>query len=46
MELNTKVAQFPGNIVAGIFGIKAKEFFEANEAERQVVKADFSDMGK
>ena len=46
MELNTKIMQFPGNIIAGIFGFKSKEFFEAEEGERNVVKADFSDLAK
>ncbi|MDD5148735.1 MAG: LemA family protein [Candidatus ainarchaeum sp.] len=45
MEFNTAIAQFPGNIVAGIFGMsKPKEFFEIGEAEKAPVKADFSDL--
>ena len=45
MSFNTAIAQFPGNIVSGIFGLrKPKEFFEIAEAEKKPVKADFSDL--
>jgi LemA protein len=45
MEFNTAIAQFPGNIVAGMFGLgKAFEFFEIEESKKQPVKADFSDL--
>lgn len=45
MGFNTAIAQFPGNIVAGIFGLKkTKEFFEVAAAEKKPVKADFSDL--
>ena len=45
MEFNTAIAQVPGNIVAGLFGLsKPREFFEIAESEKAVVKADFSDM--
>jgi LemA protein len=45
MSFNTAIAQVPGNIVAGIFGLsKPKEFFEMAEAEKKPVKADFSDL--
>jgi len=45
MSFNTAIAQVPGNIVAGIFGLsKPKEFFEMTEAEKKPVKADFSDL--
>ncbi|MDD5163229.1 MAG: LemA family protein [Candidatus ainarchaeum sp.] len=45
MEFNTAIAQVPGNIVAGIFGLgKPKEFFEIAESDKAMVKADFSDM--
>ncbi len=37
-EFNDKVQMFPGNIVANIFGYKAKVMFEANEEERKNVK--------
>jgi len=46
MAFNTAIAQFPGNIVAGIFGLgKPREYFKTEgEAERKPVKADFSDL--
>jgi LemA protein len=46
MQFNTAIAQFPGNIVAGIFGLKQpKEYFRVEEeAAKKPVKADFSDL--
>ncbi len=38
---NNKVQMFPSNIVANIFGYKAKVMFEANEEERKNVKVSF-----
>ena len=38
---NDKVQMFPSNIIAGIFGYKAKKMFEANENERENVKVNF-----
>lgn len=35
---NNKVQMFPSNIVAFMFGYKAKKMFEANESERENVK--------
>ncbi|NLI97465.1 LemA family protein, partial [bacterium] len=32
---NTAIAVFPGSIIAGIFGFKPRESFEASERERQ-----------
>lgn len=40
-EFNDKVQMFPSNIVANIFGYKAKTMFEANEEERKNVKVSF-----
>jgi LemA protein len=41
-DLNTRVAQFPSNIVAGIGNFKAREFFEITApAEREVPKVSF-----
>ena len=37
---NNKVQMFPSNIVAGIFGYKEKNMFEANENERENVKVN------
>ena len=42
MTLNTKVEQFPTNIVANMFGFKKSDFFELNEeAARESVKVAF-----
>ena len=41
-DFNTKIAQFPSNIIAGMFAFKAREFFEINApAEREVPKVSF-----
>ena len=41
-DLNTKIAQFPSNIVAGMFGFSAREFFELkDEAQREAPKVSF-----
>ncbi len=41
-DLNTKVAQFPSNIIAGMFSFKPREFFEiATPAEREAPKVSF-----
>jgi LemA protein len=40
-ELNAKVMQVPTNLVAGMFGIRGREFFEAGAAERETPKVSF-----
>jgi LemA protein len=40
-DLNTKIAQFPSNIIAGMFNFKPREFFEMPEAEREVPQVKF-----
>lgn len=41
-DLNTKIAVFPSNIIANMFGFKTREFFEAAApAERDVPKVSF-----
>jgi LemA protein len=41
-DLNTKIAVFPSNIIAGMFNFKPREFFEiAAPAEREVPKVSF-----
>jgi len=40
-DLNTKIAQFPSNIVAGAFGFIRREFFEMAAPEREVPRVDF-----
>ena len=39
-ELNVSVQSFPGNILAGIFGFSAANFFEINFAERRPPKVE------
>ncbi len=38
---NTTLAQFPANIIGGLFGFKAFEFFKADEADRAVPVVKF-----
>ncbi len=41
-DFNTKIAQFPANIIAGMFNFKGREFFEISaSAEREVPKVQF-----
>lgn len=40
-DLNTKVESFPTNIVAGALGFKKRDFFEAEEGEKQVPAVKF-----
>ncbi|MFA5413157.1 MAG: LemA family protein [Patescibacteria group bacterium] len=41
-DFNTKMEQFPTNMVAGMFGFKSREFFEIEEpAQREAVKVQF-----
>ena len=41
-DLNTKIAQFPSNIIAGMFDFRTREFFEvAAAAEREAPKVSF-----
>ena len=40
-DLNTRIEQFPSNMVAGVFGFKHREYFEAAEAERETPKVSF-----
>jgi LemA protein len=42
-DLNTKIAQFPNNIVAGLFAFQPREFFElSSAAEREAPKVNFT----
>jgi len=41
LDLNTRLETFPTNMIAGILGFKASEFFEANDGERQAPKVSF-----
>ena len=40
-DLNTKVQQFPSNVVAGMFGFKNREFFEIPDAQRETPQVKF-----
>lgn len=37
-DLNTKIQTFPGNIIAGMFSFKGREFFELSESEQKQVE--------
>ena len=42
-DFNTKIAQVPWNLLAGIFGFRSREFFQvADEAERAVPSVKFN----
>lgn len=43
MDYNTKIAVFPNVILAGSFGFKPAEFFEAEEGEKKTPKVDFKE---
>jgi LemA protein len=40
-DLNTRIQQFPSNLVAGVFGFKLREFFEVPEADKAVPQVKF-----
>jgi LemA protein len=40
-DLNTRVQQFPANLVAGAFGIHEREFFAIDEGQRQSPQVPF-----
>jgi len=40
MTINTRIEQFPANIVAGMFNFGQEDFFEIGETEREVPKVD------
>jgi LemA protein len=40
-DLNTKIQSFPTNILAGMFGFQARQFFEVAEADREPVAVKF-----
>ena len=41
-DLNTKIQTFPTNLLAGMFGFQAKQFFEAPEGDRENVQVKFT----
>jgi len=40
-DLNTKIQSFPTNILAGMFGFQARQFFEAAATDREAVAVKF-----
>lgn len=40
-DFNVKIQTFPNNMLAGTFGFKTREYFEAGESERKAVKVSF-----
>ena len=40
-EFNAKIMTFPSNLIAGSFGFQPREFFAADEGEREVPKVGF-----
>jgi LemA protein len=40
-DLNTKIQSFPSNILAGMFGFQARQFFEVEAADREPVAVKF-----
>jgi LemA protein len=46
-DLNTRIGQFPTNLLAGTFGFTTREFFElASEGERQAPRVSFEAAGR
>ena len=45
-DLNTKIAQFPSNLVASMFSFAPREFFEIAEAERAAPRVSFEAQAK
>jgi LemA protein len=46
LDYNTKIQVFPAVLIAGMFGFRAEEFFEAEEAAKEAVKVSFTDEPK
>lgn len=42
LDYNNRIAVFPGNVIAGVFGFKENEFFQTTEEEKKNIKVDFS----
>jgi LemA protein len=40
-DLNTKIQQFPSNLIAGMFGFTTREFFEIPDAEKAAPQVKF-----
>ncbi len=44
-DLNTRIAQFPSNVVAGLFSFYTREYFEMAAAERESPQVQFGTPG-
>ena len=42
LSYNNGTQMFPGNVIAGMFNFKQREFFKTDEAETKAIKVDFS----
>jgi LemA protein len=40
MTFNMMIQQFPSNLIAGMFNFSARQFFQADEADKEVPKVD------
>ena len=40
MTYNMKIQQFPTNLIAGMFNFTARQFFQAEEGDKEVPKVD------
>ena len=40
MSFNMKIQTFPTNLIAGMFNFKERQFFQADEADKEVPKVD------
>ncbi|MEM4637637.1 MAG: LemA family protein [Candidatus Woesearchaeota archaeon] len=41
LSYNNGIQQFPGNIIAGMFNFKQRDFFKTEEKEKELVKVNF-----
>ncbi|MGB9735771.1 MAG: LemA family protein [bacterium] len=42
MRLNTKIGQFPSNIIAGLFNFKPKDYFQVEQSAKATPKVDIN----
>lgn len=43
-EFNAKIKRFPTNIISGMFGFEAEEYFQATEGSEEVPTVDFNSI--
>ena len=41
MKYDNKIQSIPSNIIAGMFGFKSREYFQAEEGATEVPKVEF-----